>query len=130
MDRRCGPCHTCCVLPPIEETSKLAGVKCEHARQNRVNGCCNIYRKRPDACDSFNCVWLTSPEMPDEFRPDRSGIMLSVSIESKGKLHIWEDFNSMEESPILEWLKENGVTKHYELVRVMKRKTDDDVPGT
>jgi len=50
---------------------KKANTKCEHASSNG----CTIYKDRPDACSHFECLWLTN-NWADEYRPDKSGIML------------------------------------------------------
>lgn len=71
--RGCGDCTVCCVVPAIdhEEIQKHAGVRCPHAGQG-----CAIYETRPTPCREFFCAWRFIAGLGDEWRPDRSGILL------------------------------------------------------
>lgn len=40
---------------------------------------CAIYHDRPPVCRRFECAWLSAPNLPDELRPDRSGVLFSVN---------------------------------------------------
>lgn len=66
MSKSCGDCSLCCKLLGIEELSKKPNTWCDHARPG-----CKIYATRPHSCQVFECLWLQSPNAPDEHRPDK-----------------------------------------------------------
>ena len=78
MSRECGECTACCTHLKIDtkELQKLAGVDCEHLSPR---GGCAIYDQRPQGCRDFLCAWRQIPDMPDDWRPDRSGVLVVVS---------------------------------------------------
>ena len=63
----------CCKVLAVAELEKPMGVLCAHCRPGKG---CGVYPERPQACRSFQCVWLLDPEMPHRFRPDQSKVML------------------------------------------------------
>ena len=103
----CGRCHVCCDAPSVEAFDKPCWKLCQHARKGRF-GACSIYEDRPEECRTFSCAWLDNHDMPDEFRPDRCGIML-VGRPGTGKttVQVWEDWTQLEGSRLESWLKEN-----------------------
>jgi len=70
--KSCGPCMMCCIVLEIEELKKPAGPACA----NCVNPGCRIYPDRPQVCRDFECEWLTSRTLPQNFRPDLIGAIL------------------------------------------------------
>jgi hypothetical protein len=54
------------------ELKKAAGVACTHCTSNG----CGIYETRYPVCRSFYCAWRWTPELSDEWRPDRSGVLV------------------------------------------------------
>ena len=72
-DRACGPCVSCCVFFTIAELDKPAGEIC---RNLKPGGGCRIYPDRPGACRIFHCGWRSWDEVPDDWRPDRTGFVL------------------------------------------------------
>jgi hypothetical protein len=77
-ERQCGECTACCTHLKIDtpEFQKLAGPDCPHLVPRRG---CGIYETRPQACRDFLCLWRQMPAMPDDWRPDRSGVLLVVT---------------------------------------------------
>lgn len=79
LERTCGTCTQCCTVMTIADDplspdfSKPAGTTCEHCTQAG----CAIYETRYPVCRSFTCGWLVSPSLPDRFRPDVTGIIIS-----------------------------------------------------
>ena len=73
--RECGGCTVCCVLLEIQEPSiaKPAGVACRHLMEGTG---CAIHATRPDVCRTWMCGWRLIPGLSDEWRPDRSGILI------------------------------------------------------
>jgi len=72
--RACGPCNACCVELKIDvsELRKKARVPCQHLTASG----CGIYAKRPAVCQQFLCGWRLFEELDDDWRPDRSGVMV------------------------------------------------------
>ena len=72
----CGSCTACCTHLPIparivSPAAKPAGEPCPHLCQSG----CSIYQQRPDICARFQCAWLANGDWPEEWRPDRSGLL-------------------------------------------------------
>ncbi|MBA2936084.1 YkgJ family cysteine cluster protein [Sphingomonas sp. CGMCC 1.13654] len=74
--RQCGGCTACCEILKIDtpDLKKPAGTPCEH----RGAGGCAIHTVRPPICRAWFCGWRRIAAMPDEARPDRSGLMVSL----------------------------------------------------
>lgn len=75
----CGDCTLCCTLLPIKEMKSPAGKTCIACRNNK----CNIYNTRPQECKDFKCLWLTSPVLGEDLRPDKCGVMFELCPEEK-----------------------------------------------
>lgn len=76
-NRDCGDCTACCAVLDVDtpELRKPAGVPCVHL----TPGGCGIHAVRPRICRSWFCAWRRVAAMPEEARPDRSGLLASVS---------------------------------------------------
>jgi hypothetical protein len=76
--RECGECLVCCIVPPIDkpEIQKLSSSACRHC----AHGGCDIYEARPPVCRSFYCAWRRTVQLPDDWRPDKSGIFAEIEI--------------------------------------------------
>jgi hypothetical protein len=70
----CGECVMCCEWLDIETEglSKKAGVLCQHCH----GGGCGIYETRPVLCRTFFCGWRLVQQLGDDWRPDKSGVMI------------------------------------------------------
>jgi hypothetical protein len=78
-DRACGDCAVCCTVLKMDapDFKKPAGIACEHLA---LHGC-GIHAARPDICRSWFCAWRRVANLPDEARPDRSGLLVSLNFE-------------------------------------------------
>jgi len=76
--RECGECQVCCIMPTIDQRDiqKLPGSPCRHSLQ----GGCGIYETRPEVCRIFFCGWRRSRDVPDDWRPDRSGVFIVLEV--------------------------------------------------
>ncbi|WP_247637061.1 hypothetical protein [Methylobacterium sp. 37f] len=54
--------------------AKPAGILCRHS----TGVACGIYQDRPEACVRWHCLWRKIGALPDELRPDRSGVMFAI----------------------------------------------------
>ena len=70
--RDCGTCEACCIVPSINvaEIQKAASARCSHCTQG-----CAIYDTRPKVCRDYFCGWRRLAGIPDDWRPDKSGIL-------------------------------------------------------
>ncbi len=72
--RACGECQECCIALTIDKPSiqKMPGSACRHSLQ----GGCGVYENRPEVCRVFFCGWRRLTDVPADWRPDRSGILI------------------------------------------------------
>ena len=77
--RECGGCTVCCKALKIDvpELKKLAGVLCRHC----TGVGCGIYETRPPVCKEWYCGWRRLPDLDDQWRPDRCGVLIDVVVE-------------------------------------------------
>jgi len=73
--RECGECTVCCEALHIDdgEFKKPADKACS---QMVEKGGCKIYASRPNVCQDWHCAWRFMEQLGDDWRPDRSGILL------------------------------------------------------
>ena len=74
--RTCGECTLCCKALAVTELQKPQAVWCIHCR---IGSGCSIYSERPESCRSFSCLYLQSPDIPEEMRPDRLRAVVSFT---------------------------------------------------
>lgn len=72
--RRCDSCTVCCTELKIEtpQFRKQANTACQHLCATG----CGIYETRPSVCQQFLCGWRLFAELTDDWRPDRSGVLV------------------------------------------------------
>ncbi len=73
--RECGECTACCVVLLIDDEhfKKPADKACPNLI---AKGGCKIYSTRPSVCQGWFCAWRFMGQLGDEWRPDRSGVLL------------------------------------------------------
>ena len=105
--KTCGACNFCCKVLEIQELAKPAGVWCPNARPGKG---CAIHGSHPASCQAFACQWLIDPGMPDDFRPDRSKVVLRMDVEARRITADCEAANPMawRREPMYGLLKENA----------------------
>jgi len=76
-DRACGDCTACCIALTVDtpDFSKPAGTPCRHLTSEG----CGIHAVRPHICRTWFCAWRRVAAMPDNARPDRSGLLVSLN---------------------------------------------------
>lgn len=76
-DRSCGDCTACCTELTVDtpDFAKPAGMPCIHLTGQG----CGIHAVRPRICRTWFCAWRRVASLPDEARPDRSGLLVSVN---------------------------------------------------
>lgn len=74
--RVCGACRLCCKVFPVPVIHKPWDEWCRFACSS---GCSIHGEKMPAVCREYTCYWLDHEDVPDEFRPDRIGIVVTES---------------------------------------------------
>lgn len=72
-ERQCGTCTLCCKVMGIAELQKPAGHWCPHCLPGKG---CGAYEARPYECREFRCSWLADPRIGEEWKPEKSKIVL------------------------------------------------------
>lgn len=78
--RDCSGCSLCCFILAVHEIDKPPGIWCTHCPTKRT---CEIYERRPQECRDFNCGWLTSTAIGEEWNPRRSRIVLAAQLDGQ-----------------------------------------------
>lgn len=75
-NRSCGDCTICCTVLTVDtpDFKKAGGTDCVHLAGHG----CSIHAVRPHICRTWFCAWRRIAEMPEESRPDRSGLLVSL----------------------------------------------------
>ncbi len=71
--RQCGECTLCCKVFTIGALAKPMGQWCTHCD---IGSGCRIYDSRPEVCRTFNCSWLVSAGMAEEWKPSLCGMVI------------------------------------------------------
>jgi hypothetical protein len=114
VERSCGTCSACCVLPSLDidtgipkvaggACSKLSGAGCEQ---------CTIYEHRPTACADFYCEWLKGIEgTGDGDRPDHLPLLLQKRTFTEGPIR----------EMIMAYEVTDGASDFPEVIEVIKK---------
>jgi hypothetical protein len=71
--RSCAGCTLCCKVLGIPELTKPRGIVCGYCAWGTG---CRIYERRPGACADFDCSYLLSPALGEEWKPITSHLVL------------------------------------------------------
>ena len=86
-DRTCGGCVECCRFIPLDlpELAKPTGELCAYC----VDGAgCGVHAIRPETCRTWFCLWRVV-ELSDDWRPDRSGIVVRPDGIERGEITLY-----------------------------------------
>ena len=72
--RSCAECRSCCNVFPLPAIDKPAYEWC---RNLGPAGCAVHQRGQPEVCRRYSCYWLDHEETPEEYRPDRAGLVVT-----------------------------------------------------
>lgn len=119
-DRVCGECTECCKFIAIDDPAlqKPTNLLCPHCVQDAG---CSVYESRPQPCRGWYCCWRMLDFLSDDWRPDKSGIVIrpeglsdgeiTVVIVDENKKFYSEEFVSL----VAAWI-ENGINILFERV--------------
>jgi hypothetical protein len=85
--RECDGCTLCCKVFTVHELAKPGNSWCPHCI--RGTGC-GIYERRPVDCATFQCGYLTMPQLGPEWKPAISHLIISSEFSTK-RLNIHVD---------------------------------------
>ncbi len=106
MDRSCGNCTACCKTLGVKSINKFPGEWCKYCN---VGKGCQIYKKRPEACQQYSCAWLQG-HFASGLRPNLTQIIPEY-IEIKGvgwALWLREvEAGSLKSSLVKRWTRKN-----------------------
>jgi hypothetical protein len=75
--KECGSCTKCCegwLKASIKGHDMYPGKPCFFVETDKG---CTIYKDRPkDPCKDFSCSWLQIEDMPNDFKPEISGVIM------------------------------------------------------
>jgi len=71
--RNCNGCALCCKLPNIPALNKPADQWCNFCSTRKQ---CDAYDTRPQECADFHCMYLTSAQVGEEWKPLKSRMLL------------------------------------------------------
>ena len=79
-ERSCNECSVCCVALNVDtnEFQKFPGVACAHL----CNHGCAIHETRYPVCREYHCGWRYLGQLGDDWRPDKSGVLIDFQTES------------------------------------------------
>lgn len=129
--RECGTCTKCCegwLSADIRGHKMFPGKPCFFVEQGVG---CKDYENRPKSpCRNFSCGWKEVVEMPEEFKPELSGVIVQLLKKDNTQ------FISIENSPnepsieMLSWMMVHAASKSRNLLWFINNKSywvgDDD----
>ena len=88
--RICGDCSECCRLLKVEleDYQKPSGLWCKYCTQP---GCGIWGTVKQGTCREFDCGWLQNENIPENLKPNRSGIVLEVLDNNPNTTKFWID---------------------------------------
>lgn len=128
-ERECGSCTACCEgWLKSKETGMFPGHPCQFSTRKG----CAIYASRPHyPCRTFSCGWLkeNSP-LPDEMRPDKSGVIVIVGRKWKD----WDVIRAISAGSgipeaSLQWIKNHAMQTKTPLLIVEYLEKDGKIIG-
>ena len=69
----CGECGMCCKILRINVLEKPAGLWCRHFAKSQG---CSVHAVAPGECRRFQCYWSISHALGEDWRPDRSKLVI------------------------------------------------------
>jgi len=76
----CGTCSLCCKVMEVGEIAKPAGSWCPRFAKGVG---CTVHADKPQTCRHFQCYWSVSEVLGEEWRPDRSKLVLWSDAEGR-----------------------------------------------
>ena len=105
--RECGTCTKCCegwLFANIRGHRMFPGKPCFFVEQGVG---CRDYANRPkNPCISFSCGWKEIAEMPEKFKPEKSGVIVQLIKENNIELIVITEAPLEPSIEMLSWMIE------------------------
>lgn len=97
MKNLCGKCNVCCTALRIDKSEifwkdedKASNQTCEKLKKGK----CSVYKKRPEACRKYECLWLQISKkrknFSTSFRPDKSKLLVTTKYYPDTNIFVFE----------------------------------------
>jgi hypothetical protein len=113
--RQCDGCQECCngnLKINVFGYEVFKGNPCKFM----CDAGCSIYKKRPEPCRFFNCLWKMDESIPEDLYPKNSGIVIMYKNLDGCTFVVVEEFwgklSETQQNNVLKWMKKrqkNGV---------------------
>ena len=110
--RTCGDCSQCCRILPVwvDDKFKSSGVWCKYCTQPG----CSIYDTLiPKSCKDYFCGWIQNENIPDEYKPNLSGIVLEVLDNNPNTTKFWIDEKNFDNTNVVAKKLEQYTQRKY-----------------
>jgi hypothetical protein len=77
---RCGECSWCCFFTAVPELAKPNNQWCCFCKPGEG---CGSYNLRPSSCSEYICLYFANYWLPEDYRPDKCGVMFEKLYDSK-----------------------------------------------
>jgi Fe-S-cluster containining protein len=101
--RSCGECTKCCEL--LQGNAYGHEFGCGNSCKFLGTSGCKIYKIRPECCRNYYCAWAQEL-LPEEMRPDKCGVLVSVENGEKGQYLRVINENEEINSQVFNYLKQ------------------------
>ena len=91
--RSCENCTLCCKVLGIPALDKPRNKVCGHCDWGKG---CQIYTRRPGACRDFDCSYLLSPSLGEEWKPTTSHLVLGYMADADVVLIYTDPYQQMQ----------------------------------
>ena len=110
--RICGDCSECCRLlnVELEDYQKHSGLWCKYCTQP---GCGIWGTVKQGTCREFDCGWLQNENIPENLKPNRSGIVLEVLDNNPNTTKFWIDEKNFIDTDVAIKKLEKYTTRKY-----------------
>ena len=110
--KTCGDCSQCCRVLSlyIDDELKPQGYWCKYCNQPG----CSIYTTTiPKSCKDYFCGWLQNEDIPENLKPNRSGIVLEVLDNNPNTTKFWIDEKNFIDTDVAIKKLEKYTTRKY-----------------
>ena len=81
--RSCDGCTLCCSLVSVKEIGLPSFTRCPNLRDvfTAAGPGCSLYPRHPYSCQTWQCLFLKTLDMPEELRPSKCGIVVDEALD-------------------------------------------------
>lgn len=124
ITRECGTCTKCCegwLTANIRGHDMFPGKPCFFVE---IGKGCKDYKNRPDEpCKSFECGWLQIEDMPEEFKPEISGVIFHLKLNNGNPYMVISKAPNNPTAQLLSWAIVFAITRNLNIVWYIDNKS-------